>query len=281
MVIKSLSRKNYKKAVRDLVNYIERRGVGQPITHNCASIQAGDDLIQELEFNITQLPDRKGGNVVYHEILAFSSHQPNIPKETMIDLAQEYLRLRAPMQQAFARCHLDTECPHVHLAITAGNLLGERVSLSRAEFQKVKVELEQIQERRYPELSASLVQGRKHSRKNAKSKGRQAGERRNKSLTGKEWKPTLQEQAQQALKTACATPTRKAFISSLQKAGYRLYERGGKITGIENITTGKRHRLKTLKIDELFRLALQRWQIQEKEKRLRSHGLEPSRGKKR
>ena len=266
MMVKSLSRKNYKMAVRDLVSYIDQSGVGLPITHNLAAIESGENLIQELQHNVNQLPSRRGGNVIYHEILSYSSLQPDIPQEAMIDLANEYLRLRAPLQQAFARIHMDTDCPHVHLAITAGDLTGKRVSYSKAKFQNFKLELERIQKQRYPALSTSLCQGRRPRLK--KSKGEQAGERRNKNQVGKVWIPTLREQASSAIKKACATSSRKEFIASLQKSGYRLYERGGKITGIENTTTGKHHRLKSLGTDELFRLALHRWQALEQERRL-------------
>ena len=113
-----------------------------------------------------------------------------------------------------------------------------------------------------------------------KTKKEQEATRRSKSEDRKPWKASKRDLAAMATKQAFTAPTRKACLSILHRHGFSLYERGGKIVGVQD-TNGRKYRLKTLAVDEHFRLALQKWKIQEKEKRLRPHGLEPSLGMRR
>ena len=279
MLVKSMSRKQAQRnAFRTLVQYMDRDGVGDSITHNLVAVKEKKRMILEFENNAALLPVRSNGNQLYHEILSFSTKEAAVPVGAMVELAEEYLRLRAPAQMAYMRIHL-TKNPHVHLCISAGDLLGKRVSLSKAKFDSIKKKLEGIQLERFPELCESLVQGRE---KPAlwKSRMEQEATRRSKSKDRKPWKASKRDLATMATKQAFTAPTRKTCLSILHRHGFSLYERGGKIVGVQD-TNGRKYRLKTLAVDEHFRLALKKWKIQEKEKRLRPHGLEPSLGMRR
>ena len=162
MIIKSMSRKS--PTFGQLLAYMtipER--VGPSISHNLNS-DAGDLAAIHREFleNYRYLPRRKNGNVLYHEVLSFSDlDRPNVTPSIAEDLTRKYLDLRAPFALAYAQGHFhesEGECPHIHIMISANNREStRRVSLSRAEFAKVKQRLEQYQKTHYPTLEHSVV----------------------------------------------------------------------------------------------------------------------------
>jgi len=201
MIVKSLARKQGKRAFRNLIQYMDREGVEDPFTHNLVTeAEETENIVKEFEDNAALLPLRTNGNYLYHEILSFSNDDTNISKEAMVALTREYMQLRASSQMAYMRIHM-TKNPHIHCCISAGDLSGQRVSLSKAKFHNIKKDLERIQRKRFPELSASLVQNRKRSSLR-KTKKEQEAERRSKSESRKPWKPAKRDIAIKAAKQA-------------------------------------------------------------------------------
>ncbi len=270
MIVKSLARKQDKHVFRDLIQYMDREGVEDSFTHNLVTEET-ENIIQEFEANAALLPSRINGNYLYHDILSFSDDETNISKEAMVTLAREYIQLRASTQMVYMRIHM-TNNPHIHCCISAGNLIGQRVSLSKAKFNNIKKDLEQIQKKQFPELCVSIVQDRKRPALR-KTRKEQEAERRTKSVDQKPWQPTKKNIAIEAAKQAFIAPSHANCLSILKRRGFSLYERKGKVVGIKD-TNDRKYRLKTLQVDELFQLAVQRWQMLEKDKRLKSRELE-------
>ena len=248
--------------------------VGPAITHNLTA--SGDDLAgvhREFLDNFRYLPPRKNGNVLYHEVLSFSDlDRTNVTPSVLEGLTKKYLELRAPYALAFAQSHFDTDCPHVHIMISANNCRStRRLRLSRAEFSQVKRSLEKFQRQQYPFLQHSVVLERDGIDHN--TQGTRIKERRSES-----------ERSRRLLKTDTSTPSRKQQIHDLvaqqlvaARSAKGLYQRL-KILGLhlykhgkyfavhdlvgnpESAVPGRRYRLRTLGLDDTFKNALRRWQ---------------------
>lgn len=271
MIIKSMSRKS--PSFGQLLAYMTIPEHPAPaIAHNLSS-DAQDVASVHKEFldNFRYLPNRKNGNVLYHEILSFSDlDSPNVSLSIVEDLTRKYLDLRAPFALAFAQAHFrKTDCTHVHIMISANNKSSDRrVSLSKAEFAKVKRHLEQYQKDRYPFLEHSVVFDRSSEPKLRQS--RKESERDRRLLKEGNRGPSQKEQlrdlvAEQITKANSA----KGFRLSLKLLGLQLYRCGidGKHYGVLDSArdsntpeSGRRYRLSTLGLDGTFEKALRQWE---------------------
>ncbi len=108
---------------------------GPAVLHNLHS--DGNDLAaihSEFLDNSRYLPPRKNGNVLYHEILSFADFdKPSVTPSILEDLTRQYLELRAPYALAYTKAHFETDCPHMHIIISANALEStRRLRLSRS-----------------------------------------------------------------------------------------------------------------------------------------------------
>lgn len=247
---------------------------GPSVTHNLQAT-GGDVAEVHREFldNFRYLPARKNGNVLYHEVLSFSDQdRSNVTPSILEDLTRKYLDLRAPFALAYAQAHFqETDCPHVHIMISANKIRSHRrVSLSRAEFAKVKRNLEAYQRQRYPFLEHSVVFERGRSKR--KGQISPIRQRRNESerarrLTkdGGQQEPSQKEQIRDLVAQQLAVAdSGKAFFLRLKNLGLLLYKRG-KHVAVQDLAgrcgaTGRRYRLKTLGLENVFQHFLERWQ---------------------
>lgn len=274
MIVKSMSRKT--PSFGQLLAYMtipER--TGPAVTHNLAAdAQDIDAVHREFLDNYRYLPPRKSGNVLYHEILSFADHdRANVTPSILEDMTRKYLDLRAPFALAFAQAHFEeTDCPHVHIMISA-NKVGShhRVSLSRAEFAKVKHDLEAYQRQRYPFLEHSVVFERSNP-KNKKQRSpirqrRRESERARRLAKQGCQEPSQKERVRDLIAQQLATArSGKAFFQRLKNLGLLLYKRGRHVAVQDlagrcgaSLGKGRRYRLKTLGLEEAFQNARQQW----------------------
>jgi len=158
------------------------------------------DIAGEFERNARKLPDRRNGNILYHEILSFSSGyalKGEALAKAVADIGQEYLRHRAPNQMAFGALHWDSDHVHLHLCVSA-NAIGKssRVRLSKKQFADIQKTLEAFVISKYPDLQQTRIYDRDRPRERLKT---QTHEQAMKSRTGK---PSRKEQIKSKLHSA-------------------------------------------------------------------------------
>lgn len=262
MIIKSLGRKasgkltgggKGKSPFTVLTNYMARgveQGDGREVLWHGFYGQEGMDraeIIQAFENNARHLKERKNGNILYHEILSFSTGHTLSDEElarVIADIGQEYLRLRAPNQLGYGVAHLDTEHIHLHLMISA-NEIGkrQRVRLSKEDFSKVQKELEAFVLTRYQSLEQTKIYDLDRPKERLKT---QVHEQAMRARTGEH---SRKEALKQAMHQSFARAQNTAELQKMLLAqGIEFYTRGT-TTGIlvrDADGTERKHRLSTL-----------------------------------
>ena len=287
MIIKSLGRKAgqgsagasrvFGKLIRYMNRGIEEENGKAVLWHNFY----GQEGMEEAELhnvftrNASFLKEHKRGNVLYHEMLSFSSEylsrgaRSDELERMVTDIGQEYLRNRAPKQLAYGVIHRETDHLHLHLMISANEVeRRNREWLTKAEFATIQKELEAYVLARYPELGQTLIYGRE-----AQSKERlktQVHEQAMKSRTGAQSrKETLKNQLHQLFERAQNAEDLKRL---LELDGIRVYVRGRSVGVVVREEGGleRKHRLSTLGLEAHY---------QATELRLTAEKVSPSQNK--
>ena len=256
MIIKSMARKE--ASFRQLVSYMEKDSGDRVLYRNFYGHDRmrAEEIVREFEENAGNLPKRKNGNALYHEILSLSaghSLDRAEARKILADIGHEYLSRRAPDQLAYGALHRDSGHLHLHLCISS-NPIGKpnRVRLEKKRFAEIQKEVEAIVLERYPELRQDVVYGKERRKERVKTASR---EQEFKGRTGKaSRKEAVAGLVHGLLEFA---RDRKDLEALLAREGLRLYERG-KTPGLED-ADGKRHRLKTLGLDLHYSAALERF----------------------
>ncbi|WP_273281348.1 relaxase/mobilization nuclease domain-containing protein [Pseudooceanicola atlanticus] len=253
MIIKSMSRKA--PTFAQLAAYIGRNAGPGSGTAFVRNIYAGEHdqkaVVAQFLDNYRYLPERKGGNALYHELIALEPQQHLSPAEVedaLHELAEQYCTQRAPHQLAWGRVHHDTEFPHMHLMISANAIRSDRrVRMDRAYFARVQRDLERWQAANLPQLKATIVYGHDHEKQTPKQPI-QEGEmvRRTQAPSRK------QEVCALVGAVLAAAKDQVEFSRRLQRQGFEVYQRGNAI-GVIDQGTGNRYRLRTLGLDRQFR----------------------------
>jgi hypothetical protein len=255
MMIKSMARKSV--SFGQLLDYFSApEEAGPALLHNLQARQGDPAAIRaELNTNAHLLPPRKNGNVLYHEILSFGAGDgAALTPAILEDLTRRYLDLRAPYALGYAKGHFDTDCPHVHLLISANNVGShQRLRLPKQRFREIQRELERYQKERYPFLSDSLAQERQPRRGVQETRAEQERRRRGDRTPSR--KETVRELVTGELAVARSGPD---FYRRLLSQGLRLYRRGRTI-GVEDLEDCRRYRLKTLGLAESFDRSMTTW----------------------
>jgi Relaxase/Mobilisation nuclease domain len=222
MIIKSMTRK---RNIGQLIRYIckEEKEVekkGFTMKHNITGHDK-DRWIAQLKFNETlRTTKRKDQVAIYHEVMSFSIHdKEKITRSMLKDMAKQYIQLRGKDSMMLMAEHRDKAHIHVHIALSGTKFLtGKANRISKADFEKFRMNMEEYQKKKYPEL--------KHSIAYTKDKGKS----KDKKHTRQSKKQTLEELLKGIYTEANST---KDFETKLKQAGHEVYYRGGKMTGIQ------------------------------------------------
>ncbi len=201
-----------------------------------------DAILAEFLDNYRHLRQRKNGNALYHEILSFSPEdRPHLTPAILEDLTRHYIQLRCPDALVYARAHLDTDHPHVHLLISANNLGAVRPHrLSRTAFGRAKQELEQYQKKHYPQIRHSLAQT------NAKSPPERRSESELNRRLARGGRHSRKAQIRQLMQeTLVVSDSVSSFATQIRLLGFDLYRRGNTV-GVVDQAANRRYRLRTL-----------------------------------
>jgi hypothetical protein len=273
MIIKSMSRKSV--SFGQLLEYMNKGDAKKhpALLHN---LKVPDDdprqIEKELLDNYRYARDRKNGVVLYHEVLSFSEKdREGVTLKILEDLGRYYLDRRAPNALAYAKAHLETGNPHLHILVTGNEIESrKKVRLSRSEFGKIKRELEAYQREKYPELSHSLCQTVSRKPEGVhRTPGENERQRRIK-------RPNEKDRIFEVVNPILSrSESREDFIKDLEASGFRFYTRG-KNHGVQDAATGRKYRFKTLGLDQRFVAVQNQW----KQLSVRSRELESIRTEK-
>jgi Relaxase/Mobilisation nuclease domain len=265
MIIKSMSRKHASFA--QLIDYIEGeaklRSRKYSVFHNTYS-RSTDQLKAEFMENSEHLRYRKNGVFLYHEVISITrAHQieqgdkdenDHQQKTALKQIVEEYLSHRGKHNLAYAVLHEDTEHLHFHIVMSA-NEAGERnrVRLSKEKFAEIQTNLEAWVLEKHPELEQQAVfyknqtAEEREERQDKKSHLSKAGE----ELKRRGGKTSIRDEMQEKLADIFTTATDpRHFADLLEKAGFKLYQRGQQHGVIDS--DGKKYRLNKLGLSEAW-----------------------------
>jgi hypothetical protein len=261
MMVKSMPRKSM--SFQQLLEYVNQpKEKGRVLLQNFRTKKDDPPAIhREFLGNARRLSRRKNGNLLYHEILSFSDlDKARVTPAIIEDLTRFYLARRAPYALAYGKAHFNTDCPHIHLVISANNFgSASRNRLTKAQFRAVIRELEDYQRERYPALSHSLVLAPNPS----KPRSRRAEHERRSRLRQQGKNLPSQKETMRALvlRELAASPSGEILLRNLGKEGIRLTCRGRTVT-VEDTSRpkGRRYRLATLGLEGIFWKAVRQWE---------------------
>lgn len=245
MIIKSMSRKE--PTYGKLIAYLSR-DASDPryeLRHNVLSATPAA-LTAEFEGNGLLLPKRKNGVAMYHEIISITRPKglsPEAQKAILRDIALDYIRERAPHCLAFGCLH-DDHADHLHYHfIVSANRIGDnrRHRLTKQQFRAIQVGLEARVRARYPELEQAIAIG-KRAGKNQLS---QAGIELQRRTGGTPKRDTVKARLSDIF---AASQSKVDLHKRLAEARLELYSRG-KILGVRDLDSGRKHRIATLGLD--------------------------------
>jgi hypothetical protein len=223
MIIKTLSRKS---GTKQIVNYLfkdkeklsNEKFKPMVLRHNVRS-RSLEKIVKEFESNhALRKVKRKDSPEIFHSILSFSNlDKEKVTEKMMKDIAKKYVELRGKDNMFLITHHVEKDHVHLHCVMSATKYLtGKSSSISKAEFAKLKVEMQAYQKTKYPELSNSLP-------KHGKERGYAKDKRATQKVTLETDIKTLYE----------SSKSKKAFLDELQKLGHEPYYRNEKLTGIK------------------------------------------------
>ena len=232
------------QSFHQLLNYLDREERNRSFTWNLYS-NNNYDLVKEYLDNAQHLKNSRGSIYLYHEVISLEKNNLNSKEiETLLyDLASHYISARANNHLVYGSIHLDTNNPHIHLMISANAInSSKRLRLSKHQFKTVQSKLESYKNDKYPQLESSHNYSVSKDPSNPKQS---EGEMKHKRK-----KQTQKEYVKENLQRIFHGVASKSYLNnSLSKLNFELYARGDTI-GV--IYEGKKYRLKTLGVDELY-----------------------------
>lgn len=182
-------------------------------------------------------------NVVNHVILAMGAQDGNkITSEILKDITQKYIEFRGNQGIYLASPHWNKEHLHVHICESGLEIeTGMSMRMSKTEFARLKQSLERYQREQYPFLEHSVVEHGKGLENGIKDREAQLNIRKGKLSRKQILKNILSE-------TLLNIGTLPNLKTALEGQGIKIYERGGKIYGVEY--EGRNHRFEKLGFSE-------------------------------
>ncbi|MCP3849380.1 MAG: relaxase/mobilization nuclease domain-containing protein [Gammaproteobacteria bacterium] len=128
------------------------------ISHNVIANDV-DGVVQEFKQNDKFRTNPRNTVALRHEMLSFHpKDSAKITEHTLHDIAQKYIELRADDCLVFCRPHIHEKHIHLHFMISGNRFRSDKSSrLSRADFFRVRKEIERYQMEHYKELDNSVV----------------------------------------------------------------------------------------------------------------------------
>ncbi len=223
MIIKSKPRKT--KSFKQLLQYLlHDKGRTNPenipfvVTHNIQGEKV-EDWVHEFQANEKHRKRlQKNSTKVIHEIVSFHKRDSkHLTHEKLYDIAEKYIQERNSNGMYIVIPHIHDNHLHFHLCGSPLEYLsGKSLRLSKKEFADFKIRLQTWQRQKYPELSHSIV---KHGRGIKKD-------------TRIEQKPQKKELTQEFLRLQTRASNEEELHRLLEKRGYKLYSRRGKVLGV-------------------------------------------------
>ncbi len=164
MVIKSVAKRiRSKREIRKFIHYVvnDTKSLGdKPII--VKQFLRGYDMenwVEQLKSNDNARRYNHSRRTTFrHDLVSFhSKDSEQLTPPVLMDLARKYLEVRSPKSMGFASVHYDKEHIHIHVATAAVQLDGSSSRVSKKEFQDQKIEMENYQRTRFPELKHSKV----------------------------------------------------------------------------------------------------------------------------
>ncbi len=229
--VKTYKRPNYKKLLEYITNdkdrLVDKEGNTFMLTHNLKgrNIESWEKQFKKNE--TYRKHKRKDSVILTHEILSWHKEDAkHISIEKMEAMAREYIQRRNPKGIYVIAPHFDKN--HYHIHICASGLeyhTGKAMRMSKGEFRKLKKDIQEYQQKHYPELSKSVVEHWKKEKAVTSDKEYQF-----KLRTGRQ---SEKEQVIGMLKTCYkASNSIEDFYNKLKECGIETYNRSGKTTGI-------------------------------------------------
>lgn len=249
IIIKSLSRKTASHS--QLLKYINKGRVEGDefcLKHNIYS-NTHYKIVREFLKNHDCLKKRKNSNALYHEIISIK-HQKEYSKEELknilLDIAEQYIEIRAKDCLVYGVIHENKQGIHLHLAISSNELYSTKNHyFSKQDFRNIQKKINEYAYKKYPKLE--LIE-EKEKKDKAKSKSKDS-EVHIKKRTGK---PSQKEVIRETLKDIFATCKNvDEFNIRIREANLYMYHRG-KNLGFEDLATNRRYRLANLGLEDEF-----------------------------
>lgn len=189
-----------------------------------------------------RLYNRSNNVMLYHEVVSWSVKDiKQMSDEKLKDLASKYLEFRNENALAIAVPHYNKTHYHVHFCISGVEIdTGKSLRISKEAFKEVKRRLEQYQLEKYPELSKSVIDHATPSKSRLKQRENELIKRTHKPSERQRTKEQLEECYKNALSS-------QDFMRRVSEAGMQVYERNGKVTGIDGT---RNMRFSTLGFDQ-------------------------------
>lgn len=253
MIIKSKSRKD--KSYSQLMDYITEFGraeEGYYYGHNTFSNDP-EKVLQEIFENAKLIKDRKNGNYLYHEFLSITKEDgisDTERKDKLREIMMYYIERRAQNGMAFCAMHDDHEHHlHYHIMICANEIgSSKKLRMRDSEFNKLKLETEQMVLRDYPELKQELTMGKRLLNADIEKSVISDKEVQIKKR-GKKTK--IENIADIVSLSIGQSASIDELNTNLSHYGFELYQRGNTY-GVKDVETGTAYRFKRLGVDESF-----------------------------
>jgi hypothetical protein len=226
MVHKHLTIKSV-RGQKALLNYLvhdperlkDKDGKAFVIRHNIRGESLESWIEEFADHELNRITTRSDSVYMNHIILSLHEEDNDVVTTDMLrDIAQHYIDIAADGGMAIAVQHREKDHAHVHIAVSGIDLEGRSLRMSKADFQRTKLEMETFQRERFPELVHSRVD---HTRKTKTRENEQ--EPRTK-------KDRIRVEVEQIMQ---ASSSLDHFFSQLEERGFVPYSRAGKLTGIQ------------------------------------------------
>lgn len=166
MIVKAISHKSHKKSsISKLINYCfdldkmedKARGKEKVIIKKYLKGYDPKNWISQFKHNDeNRLFNHKRRTILRHEIISFSHlDSEKITHKIVQDIGKWYLKNRSNTL-GVGTVHWEDSI-HLHFVIAGVGIDGKSTRISREEFKKFKVKLQEYQKEQYPELNNSIV----------------------------------------------------------------------------------------------------------------------------